>query len=615
MPGMVAKLYSRPPTQDRIDKLRLLVRLNEPKLLDIAAWPTDLIFDKSRQLVGFLMPALQSHVPFTEFSNPRDRKRNHSTCGWDFLIHITRNLAIAMQTMHDAGIVIGDVNDLNIFVDPKTGRIRFIDVDSFQVQDGNQLFTTGVGVPMYLAPELQCLPLENLKRTPNHDSFALGVLIFQALMMGRHPYVGVGKAGDRELPEIIRDLPFAYGDEARKFGINRPQNTLNLKALNDELAMLFTRTFSRNMRPSPSEWVEPLGRFKASLIRCNANSAHKFSPTSSSCPWCHLEQHGVVMFFDVKTSAIDAVASGSNLNGSIQIKAWLDSLPEIGLKPPVEPESITAAPTEGRVKKPIFPLIIFVLAWVIFIIVSVSLVFSGNISSVFWDLVIGGFLLHKVKPKDQKNIEREKRQLTMQKAESNWSLQLKAWIDEDSINRIRKQRNALTHQLSIVISQESNWRKILSDMESQKRSLQLEDYLDDFDIVTASIQGIVKIPRPVIATLASFGITSASDVATLNHMKVPGVGPVRKSGLEAWRKNLSRRFVFNPNLALPAEVVRNAHAKHKHKVNHAEQQVRSLRSSLQLALVQFEKQRQMREPLLRLAANELAVARANLANV
>src|SRR4051812_11528798 len=60
----VAKVYHQAPTTQTVEKLSVMASLANPRLLAVAAWPTDLLFHAStRQVVGFLMPRLTECQP------------------------------------------------------------------------------------------------------------------------------------------------------------------------------------------------------------------------------------------------------------------------------------------------------------------------------------------------------------------------------------------------------------------------------------------------------------------------------------------------------------------------------------------------------------------------
>ena len=183
------------------------------------AWPEQIIQDQNRDLVGFVMPRVDTartmkaghfFIPnerqqkLLEMNAPSDSQHIQNTT-WK----IIRNLSKIMARVHEQGHLIGDINERNIFVEPQHGDVSIMDCDSFQIRDAKNrvIYRCKMGRPEYTAPELlrqmkgHCTnrscpnwpsehPMEYLcvEREQKHDRFGLAVIIFQLLMDGGHPY-------------------------------------------------------------------------------------------------------------------------------------------------------------------------------------------------------------------------------------------------------------------------------------------------------------------------------------------------------------------------------------------------------------------------------------------
>lgn len=133
------------------------------------------------------MKKLVAFVPLHMLFSPMDRKKVFPDKGYNFLIHVARNLATAFHQVHQLGIIAGDVNEANVLVS-KTGMVALIDCDSFQIKNGNRYHFCEVGIPRYTPPELlERGSFDQVVRTENTDSFSLATLIFQLLFLGRAP--------------------------------------------------------------------------------------------------------------------------------------------------------------------------------------------------------------------------------------------------------------------------------------------------------------------------------------------------------------------------------------------------------------------------------------------
>ncbi len=259
------------------------------------AWPTELLYDKAGALQGFLMPKVVGTVPLLMVFNPRKRAQLLPNFDLRYRYRAARNLAAAVQAAHDAGYVVGDLNESNGLVS-STALVTLLDTDSFQVRvpqgKTTRLFRSPVGKPEYTPPELQGLSFQSIDRTPAHDRFALGVLIYQLLMDGNHPFrlLWRGSGDPPSLEDSIRQGWFPYA--AAPSMIAPPPNAAGLDSLDTPLSALVGRCFveghrNPDLRPTAADWQRALGTAETSLRVCNAG--HVFAGRASDCPTCAAE--------------------------------------------------------------------------------------------------------------------------------------------------------------------------------------------------------------------------------------------------------------------------------------------------------------------------------------
>jgi DNA-binding helix-hairpin-helix protein with protein kinase domain len=302
-PDKVAKIYHKPVDSKQAAKLGGMVGAKTPQLVEVSAWPTDILRDKSRGAVqGLIMPKVQNYREIHHLYGPAHRKRDFPTADWAFLIHAARNVARVFEVIHNHGHVIGDVNQGNILV-AADATCKLIDCDSFQVVSGGQTYSCDVGVPQFTPPELQNKPFHGITRTQNHDNFGLALICFHLLFMGRHPFSG-RYSGPEDMPieKAIQEFRFAYGISAAAKKMSPPPNVLGLDTITNQLRNLLERAFNQGSvqstsRPTPKEWVQELDTLKNSLRSCAQNSVHKYSGNLQSCPWCSLEQSSGILYF------------------------------------------------------------------------------------------------------------------------------------------------------------------------------------------------------------------------------------------------------------------------------------------------------------------------------
>ncbi len=300
--SQLAKIYEPEPRPNYAGKLGWMVQHtpeNPTEHLAHAslAWPDGLLFDSRRRLKGYSMPYIQQTAPLLEVFNPRRRARLLPQFNRRYLTRTARNLAAALSALHRSGYVAGDLNESNVLVTP-TALVTLIDTDSFQVREEKNgipiVHSCPVGKPEYTPPELQGKSLSDIIRHPDHDAFALAVLVFQLLMEGSHPFRAQWLAAGDPPPLEVRIANGAYPYvTAPAYPVLPPQNALGIETLHPWLVELFKRTFvdghrDPRWRPGPDLWVRALDEAERSLIYCA--QGHFYSSHLGTCPYCSLSE-------------------------------------------------------------------------------------------------------------------------------------------------------------------------------------------------------------------------------------------------------------------------------------------------------------------------------------
>lgn len=296
-PDVVAKVYRGAPPRDAGPKLRWMVGHPLPESGGVAghvavAWPRGLLSDDRGDLRGYLMPRVADGRLLIEAFNPK--RRAAALPGFDrrYLHRSGRNLAAALAAVHAAGHVVGDLNESNVLVTP-TALVSLIDADSFQIRgdrDGRPVvWPCPVGKPEYTPPELQGVTLGEVERTPLQDRFALGVLLWQLLAEGSHPFrlrwLGSGEPPDLEA--AIRTGAFPHGSGHPMAA--PPPGAPGIETLPPALAALFRRCFVDGhrdpaARPAPGEWATALAEAERGLRACDRGHWH--AGHLAACPYC-----------------------------------------------------------------------------------------------------------------------------------------------------------------------------------------------------------------------------------------------------------------------------------------------------------------------------------------
>jgi serine/threonine protein kinase len=304
---LVAKVYHEPPPSEKAEKLVILSRLGNERLFNLSAWPVSPLRNApDGEVAGFVMKKVREAEEVHTLHSPRSRLQKFPGASWAFLIYVAANIARAVATIHEHGLVIGDVNPKNILVTRKA-TVYLLDVDSFQVRFDGKTYRCEGGFPEYTPPELQGVAFRNIDRTQEHDAFGLAVAIFQLLFMGRHPFSGcyLG-AGEMPLERAIRESRFAYGDDAEARKMRPPPGALALDAAPPSLADLFRRAFLSTDRPHPREWIEQLDALSKALKKCELHSGHYYYRELRDCPWCGIEKQSCVRLFNFLLSGAES---------------------------------------------------------------------------------------------------------------------------------------------------------------------------------------------------------------------------------------------------------------------------------------------------------------------
>lgn len=295
-PNWAAKLYHQ-PTPRHEAKLQAIIA--DPPLRDdilkAAAWPLELLY-QDKTFVGYLQPQVHRSVSLFQLYNPVQRNKHYPSVTWCHLHRVAVSLVKAISAIHAKGYVIGDLNESNILINTYL-QVTFIDTDSFQVEDYDRqiMYFCEVGKPEYTPPELQGQTLREVPREMVHDYFGLGVLLFQLLVEGYHPFAGVvpkGQSVGRVDLYCISQGIFPYATQTR---VTPPPHAPAFTLLHPSLQAIFIQCFvdghrHPNRRPTPEQWSQALIEAEANLVACPYHPQHVYASHLSTCPWCAIQE-------------------------------------------------------------------------------------------------------------------------------------------------------------------------------------------------------------------------------------------------------------------------------------------------------------------------------------
>ena len=164
--GSVMKIWrpGRTP-QDANAKIRYMTA--NPVAPELGAtwritWPQQMVMENG-VIVGYTMPILnpnESWEAIVEYYNRRAAQNTGATQAREIQIddrvRMALNLALGFRAVHDAGYVIGDVNEKNVEVN-RQNDIAMVDCDSYGFTDPStgRTFSNNMGRPEFQAPEAQ----------------------------------------------------------------------------------------------------------------------------------------------------------------------------------------------------------------------------------------------------------------------------------------------------------------------------------------------------------------------------------------------------------------------------------------------------------------------------
>ena len=209
----VAKIYNR----DKITKYReAKIKLMTSKNIQYPGicYPQEILYNAKDEFVGYLMlKAKGVELQKSIFLKPLFLKQFPDWKKRD-IVQLCITILDKIRFLHRHNIILGDINPFNIMVCSPT-EVYFVDVDSYQVEG----FPCPVGTIPFTAQEI-LRENRRYKQTYNRDRhyneylrsfssdyFAVAVLLFMIVMMGKNPY---SLQGGESMESNMLNMDFAY---------------------------------------------------------------------------------------------------------------------------------------------------------------------------------------------------------------------------------------------------------------------------------------------------------------------------------------------------------------------------------------------------------------------
>jgi DNA-binding helix-hairpin-helix protein with protein kinase domain len=539
-PDQAVKLYRDDLRREREPKVRAMIEATLASSTDLVAFPIEAVTDQSGRFLGFAMRLVKGYSPLHELYSPKSRKAHFPKANYRFLVRAALNVARAVGKVHQSGCVIGDFNHSGVLVS-NDATVALIDADSFQFTLNGRAFPCVVGVVDFTPPELHGVDLSKALRTREHDHFGLAVAIFHLLSMGRHPYAGKFAGPDLSMSEAIEQHRFAYSlSRQSETRTAPPPGTITLADFPASTVQGFEAAFGLmpSARPSAEEWISLLGELETRLSKCSRIKTHYFASAAGGCVWCRLAgQSGVDMFPDVLGVSIPTPPGARfDLEGlwarasAIVLPAPADLIPpapNLGSAP--NPAIAAAKRATDLLKAGWFGLIA---------LAAIAFVYAPG-AAIIWICAIG-FGSYRLFATSADNSGLLSAYSLADRHASQAEL---AFLSRIGLVELHNVRSDLEAWVSDYRELDNSLNIELARLRLTREARQRDAYLDRYRIRDARIPGIGQAKA---ATLSSFGIETAADVNSGAVHNVPGFGDVLTAVLVDWRRDLERRFRYNP---------------------------------------------------------------------
>lgn len=262
--GRVAKVFTAPSPlhRQKIDALRAL----RPRLPAEAVAPEEPVTDERGDVLGYAMERVGA--PFVPAAALL-RRPSFAAHGLPERAAALVHLARAVRALHGLGVIVGDLSDQNVLVDPTGGGVRLIDLDSCQVG----ALRCPVQTDAYVDPSAP----RGGALSPADDEYALHVLATR-LLLGVHPWGGAHPTL-ATLEARARARVFVVGP-----GVTYPAKVAQPpRSIGAPLLAALGAFFGGSTRaPVP---LSALDALLLTAVRCGACGASGV-PDAGACPTC-----------------------------------------------------------------------------------------------------------------------------------------------------------------------------------------------------------------------------------------------------------------------------------------------------------------------------------------
>lgn len=248
--GAISDRYQR-KIDAMISKKDKLAKLN-------ICWPLLSVFDENQRWIGYAMRKGQG-VPMSYLAHALAYQKHFPTLDRVAIVQYLLSYLDTIEQLHFKGVMVGDYNLQNFLCDETNHTVSLIDCDSYQVSVDAKHYPCPVGSPDLTPIEHHGKDFSQVMRTVESELFSVAIVLFQCLMLGRHPYDVIG--GEDRVSNM-KQGNFAYGIGGR--GIPKGAWYNIWSHMPSLLKGMFIQVFREGStdvsnRPSIRDWKKALG--------------------------------------------------------------------------------------------------------------------------------------------------------------------------------------------------------------------------------------------------------------------------------------------------------------------------------------------------------------------
>jgi serine/threonine protein kinase len=226
------------------------------------AWPEAIIRNQFNEIIGYLMPYVDSgrsySLDYFYDVNLFKKLNNPNEAALSFKLEIALNLCTAIAYLHKINHYFIDLKPQNIRVFENIHVVTLLDCDGFSIADGENRYPAELMSTDYIEPVAIRESRSPTELGESQDLYALGVILFQLLNHGTHPFQGILQVSTTNANTNDEKASlglYPHGLQSHRKIKPRPQSIHHL--FDPALRDLFDRCFLESelhTRPSADEW-------------------------------------------------------------------------------------------------------------------------------------------------------------------------------------------------------------------------------------------------------------------------------------------------------------------------------------------------------------------------